>query len=133
MRFVNDLNVHYNFDYQYGKDRIFLKMSAQNRLDSLRQKKLEMIEYASTRIKAQYRYYKMSQKRKVYRRDLPKIQRAVKSYLVHLRVFKKKLAVKKIENAWIKYHEQFFARKKYSKIRMLQKYIKKKKEQLVVG
>ena len=68
MRFVNDLNVQYNLDYQFGKERIFLKMSAQNRLDALRQQKLEMIEYASTRIKAQYRYYLMSQKRKVYRR-----------------------------------------------------------------
>jgi hypothetical protein len=32
IRFVNDLNVHYNFDYQFGRERIFLKMSAQNRL-----------------------------------------------------------------------------------------------------
>jgi hypothetical protein len=67
MRFVNDLNVHYSLDYQFGKERIFLKMAAQNRLDSLLAKKLEMIEYASTRLKAQYIHFKMNKKRKVFR------------------------------------------------------------------
>ena len=89
-----------------------------------------MINYASTRIKAQFRHYKMNQKRKVFRSQLPKIQRAVKSYLIHLRVFKRKLSVKKIENAWIKYHQQFYARKKYPMLRVLQNYIKRKKDQI---
>jgi hypothetical protein len=35
MKFINNLNVHYSLDYQFGKERIFLKMSTQNRLDSL--------------------------------------------------------------------------------------------------
>lgn len=30
MRFVTNHFVNYNIDYQFGKDRIFLKMSAQN-------------------------------------------------------------------------------------------------------
>ena len=58
---------------------------------------------------------------------MPKIQRAVRSYLIQLRVFRKKNAVKKIENAWIKYHLQFYARKKYPILRAFQRYFKKRK------
>lgn len=61
MKFVNDLNVHYDLDYQFGRERIFLKMSAQHRLDTLLSKRLYTIEHASTRIKVQYRHYKMKQ------------------------------------------------------------------------
>ncbi len=46
-------------------------------------------------------------------------------------MFKKKAAVRKIENAWIKYHPVFFARKKLPKVKLLQKYIKTRKEQLI--
>ena len=133
MKFINDLNVHFNIDYQFGKERIFLKMSAQNRLDSLLSKKLEMIEYASSRIKAQYIHYKMNSIRKVYRSEVPKIQRAIRSYLINARIYRRKRAVRKIEDAWIKYHEQFYARKKLPYIKILQSYIKRKKDQMIEG
>lgn len=71
-------------------------MSAQNRLDSLLAKKLEMIEYASTRIKVQFIHYKMNKKRKIFRYEVPKIQRAIRSYLIHVRRYRKKKAVRVI-------------------------------------
>lgn len=126
MRFVNDQLVKYDLDYQFGRERIFLKMSTQNRLDALLRKKLTMIEWASTRIKAQYRYKKMVSERRVLKSKVPKLQRAVKSYMFRLKMLKRKMAVRKIENAWLKYHVVFFARKKLPMLKVLQRYIKQK-------
>ncbi len=61
MKFVTDLNAIYSFDYQFGRERIFLKMATQHRLDTLLNKKLYHIQYAATRIKAQFRHYKKCQ------------------------------------------------------------------------
>lgn len=35
MKFVAELNAIYSFDYQFGRERIFLKMATQHRLDTL--------------------------------------------------------------------------------------------------
>jgi hypothetical protein len=129
MRFVNDQLVHYDLDYQFGKDRIFLKMSTQNRLDALLKKKVGAVEWGSTRLKAQYRYRVMAGQRKVMRAEVPKVQRAVRRYLMQVRMFKRKSAVLRIERAWVKYHEVFFARKKLPWVKKMQKYIKQRVEE----
>ena len=49
-----------------------------------------------------------------------------------MRVYRRKAAVLKIENAWIRYHPVFFARKKLPLVKTIQKYIKGKKEQLLM-
>jgi hypothetical protein len=76
-------------------------MSAQHRLDTLLNKRLYIIEHASTRIKVQYRHYKMKQQKKIIKTYVPKIQRAIKDYLIRKRIYREKVAVQKIENAWI--------------------------------
>ena len=62
-------------------------------LDNLLKKRLVYIEYASLRIKAQYQRMKMSKKRHMIKSELPKIQRAVRAYLKHVRTYKIKKAV----------------------------------------
>ncbi len=52
--------------------------------------------------------------------------------MAHLSKVKRKRAVRKIENAWIKYHPVFFARKKLPWLRVVQKYIKSRKDQIVI-
>lgn len=71
-------------------------MSTQNRLDALLRKKLTAIEWASTRLKAQYRFKKMAKERKLLKDKVPKLQRAIKGYMIRLKVLKRKLAVRKI-------------------------------------
>jgi myosin heavy subunit len=63
MRFVTNHFVNYNIDYQFGKDRIFLKMSAQNVLENLLKKRVRFVESAATLIKVHYRRSKMSKRR----------------------------------------------------------------------
>jgi hypothetical protein len=63
MRFITDYFVNYSIDYQFGRDRIFLKMSAQNVLENLLKKKIRFIESASTLIKIHYRRSLMSKRR----------------------------------------------------------------------
>lgn len=41
---------------------------------------------------------------------------------------RKKNAVRKIEKAWIQYHETFFARKRRPKLMVLQKYIRMRQD-----
>jgi len=62
------------------------------------------------------------------KKSLPKIQRNIKNFLIKAKLRKNKVAVVRIENAWINYHEVFFARKKLPYIKKMQKYIKKKIE-----
>jgi len=97
---VNDLLVNYDLDYQFGRESIFLKMATQNRLDALLKKKLNSIDCAASRIKAQYRFQKMKKTREVVNKKLPVIQRALSNFLLRVRMFKRKNAVLKIENAW---------------------------------
>jgi len=63
MKFVTNSFVNYNIDYQFGRERIFLKIATQNIMDNLLEKKTFNIELASTRIKAHYRRYLMSKRR----------------------------------------------------------------------
>jgi hypothetical protein len=121
---VNDLLVNYDLDYQYGRESIFLKMATQNRLDALLKKKLTSVDFAASRIKAQYRYRKMKKSREIVKKKLPIIQRALSNFVRRVHMFKRKNAVLKIENAWEMNQEVFFARKKLPFLKILQKYIK---------
>jgi hypothetical protein len=71
-------------------------MSTQNRLNALLKNKLAMIEYASSRIKAQYRYNKMYKSKQNIKNNLPKLQRTIKNFLIKAKLFRKKTAVLKI-------------------------------------
>ena len=104
MRFMTNHFVNYGLDYQFGKDRIFLKMSTQNVLDNLLKKRTRFIESAATLIKVHYRRSKMAKRRFELQKGTLMIQKAVRNYLRIARKLKKKKAVKNIENAWIKYH-----------------------------
>jgi len=64
VNFVNSYFLNYNLDYLFGKERIFLKMSTQNAMDLLLQKKVKSIEFSSTLIKVHFRRSKMDKRRK---------------------------------------------------------------------
>ena len=99
-------------------------MATQNILDALLKKKLTSIDFAASRIKAQYRYRKMKKAREIVNKKLPIIQRALSNFLLRVRIFKRKNAVLKIENGWEMNQEVFFARKKLPFLKILQKCIK---------
>lgn len=126
MRFVTNSLVNYSLDYQFGKERIFLKMSTQNVLETLLKKRTKFIETAATLIKAHYRRSLMSKRRKELQVGTRMVQRAIRNYLRIARQLKKKRAVRTIENAWIKYHTVFFARKKRPSLMIMQKYFRTK-------
>jgi len=63
--------------------------------------------------------------RKFYKLNVPKVQKAVRSFLTIAKLSKKKKAVGIIEIAWIKNCQQFFARKRRNYVISVQKYIKR--------
>lgn len=132
MRFITNYFVNYTLDYQFGKERIFLKMATQNVLDTLLNKKLRHIELAATMIKVHYKRAIMSKRRRELLKQTKKVQKAVNAFLKIMRHLRKKKAVRIIEEGWIKYHETFFARKKRPNIMKLQKYIRTKIDELQV-
>lgn len=88
--------VNYSLDYQFGKERIFLKMSTQNVLETLLKKRTKFIETAATLIKAHYRRSLMSKRRKELQVGTRMVQRAIRNYLKIARQLKKKRAVRTI-------------------------------------
>ncbi len=123
--------VNYNLDYQFGREKIFLKMSTQNFLDTLLKNRTKYIESAATYIKAHYRRSKMSKRKTEIIGSTKKLQRCIRRFLRIAKSLRKKKAVKVIENAWIKYHSVFFARRNRPSIMILQKYFRTKSSQMM--
>ncbi len=61
----------------------------------------------------------------MYKKNIPKIQVAIRNFLTITKQSKKKKSVLVIETYWIKYCHQFFLRKRRNYIISLQKYIKR--------
>lgn len=71
-----------------------MKIDTKNVLDKMLQKKIKLIDPASTFIKAFYTRMIMNKRRKQLKKATVKIQRSVRAYLALARKMKKKKAVK---------------------------------------
>jgi hypothetical protein len=92
---------------------------------------MKYLETASTLIKAHYRRSLMSKRRTQLKVNTKIVQRAIRGFLKIARKLRKKKAVRTIENAWIKYHEVFFARKKRPFLMIFQKYFRTKQNEIM--
>jgi myosin heavy subunit len=82
VKFITNHFVNYTLEYQFGKEKLFLKMSTQNFFDNLLANRTKNIVTAATLIKAHYKRSKFAKERKLHKSNVPKIQRAVRRFLL---------------------------------------------------